>query len=396
MRRIMTATAPFIVLLIGWALAIKVELTNDAVQSLVRILPYLLVVFALFMSLWFQNSNSFYMVCFILVAYIFMSTTVTSPPMLLEAVTLVSILLPVNAVWLGFSKERGIFSTYGRNKAIIILGQLIWVFISIMGKSSAQTDVEVVAQAALSIKAPAFALFVLAIGILLASYLLKKQQMSLTFVAVLLTALIALHFAHRPLVLAVFATAIFVIVVVALFDVSYSLAFRDTLTGVLSRRAMEQELLKLGSKYTIAIADLDHFKHINDNFGHDVGDEVLKMVASILQTYSGRAKVFRYGGEEFVILFAGMSCNEVIPQLEKMRKAVERRPFILRAEGRPKDKPDQQKPGSSKGRGVINVTMSIGVAQKNDLLKTSQDVIRKADEALYKSKNGGRNCVTKF
>ncbi len=393
MRRIMTAMAPFIVLFIGWALAIKVELANEAVQSLVRILPYLFVIFALFMSLWYQNSNSFYLVCFILASYIFTSVTATKPAMLLKAVTMISIFLPINAVWLGFSKERGIFSTYGRNKAIIILVELIWMFMSVIGKANAQA-VEL-NEAVMTISIPAFILFVLAIGILLASFLLKKQSMDLTFVAILLTGLIALHFAHRPLVMAIFITAIFVIDVIAMFDVSYSLAFRDTLTGVLSRRALEQELLKLGSKYCIAIADLDHFKHINDNFGHDVGDEVLKMVASVLQNYSGRAKVFRYGGEEFVILFAGMSINEVVPQLERMRKAIERRPFVLRAEDRPKEKPEKIKAGSSKGRGVIHVTMSFGVAQKTELLKTSQDVIRKADEALYKSKNGGRNCVTR-
>lgn len=393
MRRIMTAIAPFIVLLIGWALAIRVELANEAVQTLVRILPYLMVIFALFMSLWYQNSNSFYLVCFILVSYIFISVAATKSPMLLETVLLVSILLPINAVWLGFSKERGILSTYGRNKAIIILGEVIWIFINMMGKSSAQ-DFEIT-EAVLKIKAPALILFILAIGVLLASFLLKKQTMDINFVAILLTALIALHFAHRPLLMAIFTTAIFLIVVLALFDVSYSLAFRDTLTGVLSRRAMEQELLKLGNKYTIAIADLDHFKHINDNFGHDVGDEVLKMVASILQTYSGRAKVFRYGGEEFVILFSGVTCDEAIPTLEKMRKAIERRPFVLRAEDRPKDKPDKVPKGSSKGRGVLHVTMSFGVAQKTDMLKSGLEVIRKADEALYKSKNGGRNRITR-
>lgn len=395
MRRVVTAIAPFIVLLIAWAIAAQVELSNDAVQSLVRLLPFIIAIFALFMSLWYQNSNSFYLVVFILISHIIINIAVAKPPMLLEAVTFISILLPINAIWLGFSKERGIFSTYGRNKAIIVLGELIWIFINVIGKSSTEVTYAIT-EVVITVKIPAVILFVLAMGVLLASFILKNQAMSLTFVAVLLTAFISLHFAHRPLVLAVFITALFSIIVIALFDVSYSLAFRDTLTGILSRRALEQELLKLGNKYAIAIADLDHFKHINDNFGHDVGDEVLKMVASILENYSGRAKVFRYGGEEFVILFSGMNYNEIIPQLERIRKAVERRPFVLRSENRPKEKPEKVSNNSSKGRGSISVTVSIGVAQKNELLKTCQDVIRKADEALYKSKNGGRNCVTKF
>jgi len=181
-----------------------------------------------------------------------------------------------------------------------------------------------------------------------------------------------------------------------MFDVSYSLAFYDTLTGVLSRRALEQELLKLGGrKYTIAMVELDYFKKINDSYGHDIGDEVLKMVASILSKTLSKAKVFRYGGEEFVVLFAGKGYNDVISQLELVRRTIEKRPFIIRSDNRPAEKPDEPaKYSKSKGKGKINITVSIGLAQKTDLLKTSYDVIKKADEALYKSKECGRNRIT--
>jgi diguanylate cyclase (GGDEF)-like protein len=307
---------------------------------------------------------------------------------------MVSILLPINAVWLGFSKERGIVSTYGRNKALIILAQIIWIFINMMGKSSVPVTAGL-DQAFIGLKAPALVFYILSIFVLLLSYILKNQYINLVFVAVLLTSIISLYFAHRPTLNAIFISAIFTIFVVAILDISYSLAFYDALTGVLSRRALEQELLKLRNRYSIAMIDLDHFKHINDKFGHDVGDEVLKMVASLLIKTAGHSKVFRYGGEEFVVLFSGVGYNEIIPQLEKMRKAVERRPFILRSDERPKQKAEKVKTIVSRGREAVNVTVSIGVAQKTDLLKTCNDVIRKADEALYKSKNGGRNCVTK-
>ena len=80
-------------------------------------------------------------------------------------------------------------------------------------------------------------------------------------------------------------------------------------------------------------------------------------------------------------------------QLELARKTIEQRPFIIRSENRPAEKPD--KPGEySKGKEIINITVSMGLAQKTNLLKTSYDVIKKADEALYKSKSCGRNCIT--
>ncbi|MGI6085371.1 MAG: GGDEF domain-containing protein [Acetivibrionales bacterium] len=393
MRKVLGVLAPIAVILVAWALAAKMPFSSDATQSLIRVIPYVIALLAIFMSVWYQNSNSFYLVCFILVSYIYISISQEHLPMLKETVTMLSILLPVNTVWLSFSKERGVFSAYGRNKAIIILIQLIWVFINIMGKSKIPYT-QNMPQVYLGINAAAVVIYILAVGILLSCYILKKQYMNFIHVSVLITSIISFYFSNRILLVAIFTTAIFVIMVIAMFDVSYSLAFYDTLTGVLSRRALEQELLKLGNrKYAIAIVDLDFFKKINDQYGHDIGDEVLKMVASIISKTLKKVKVFRYGGEEFVALFTGRGYNEIASDLEYLRKTIERRPFVVRSKNRPTERPDKIVKHVTV-REKINITVSIGSAQKTDLMKTSYDVIKKADEALYKSKNSGRNRVT--
>lgn len=393
MRKVIGVLAPITVILVAWALAVKAESSSEATQSLIKVIPYVVALLAIFMSVWYQNSNSFYLVCFILISYIFISISQEHLPMLVEAVTMLSILFPLNIVWLSFSKERGIFSNYGRNKAIIVSAQLIWVFINIKIKSSVPA-IQGMSQVYIGIKAPAVVLYILAVGLLLSCYILKNRYMDLIYVAVLITSIISFYFSNRILLVSIFTSAIFVIMVIAMFDVSYSLAFYDTLTGVLSRRALEQELLKLGNrKYAIAMVDLDFFKKVNDSYGHDIGDEVLKMVASLLNKTLAKAKVFRYGGEEFVVLFIGKSYNEIMPQLERTRRAIERRPFIVRSDNRPTEKPDKISK-YAKGKGKINITVSIGLAQRTDLIKTGYDVIKKADEALYKSKNGGRNCIT--
>lgn len=85
------------------------------------------------------------------------------------------------------------------------------------------------------------------------------------------------------------------------------MAYQDELTSLPGRRALKEYLLKLGSEYTIAMFDIDHFKKFNDTHGHDVGDQVLRMVASKLATVSGRGKSFRYGGEEFTLVFSEKS-----------------------------------------------------------------------------------------
>ena len=394
MGRIFSKAAPFIVLLTAWYISMKSEGMSIAMRSLLSILPYVFALLTIILSIWFQNGNYFYFSCFILASYIFLAALSDKPAAIIEVTRILSLFLPVNALWLNFSQERGIASSYGRNKAIIIVAQIIWLLTVAIGKSKTVLP-ETTAQAVINLKAPAIALFILCIFVLFMDYFLKLNYSSLVYIAILFSNFIMLHFAHKPVIVSVFTSAAFVVILISLLEISYSLAFYDPLTGVLSRRALEKELLKLGSKYCIAMIDIDHFKHINDCFGHDVGDEVLKMVASVLYQKAGKFKVFRYGGEEFVVLFAGMSYNNVVPELENIRKAIAQRAFIIRDKNRPKEKPKKVSGNVSKLGKSINITVSIGVAQKNSQLKTPYDVIKKADEALYKSKNSGRNCITK-
>jgi GGDEF domain-containing protein len=85
---------------------------------------------------------------------------------------------------------------------------------------------------------------------------------------------------------------------------AYFLAYRDELTALPSRRALNQLSLSLSRKYTLAMLDIDHFKKFNDTYGHDIGDQVLKLVASKLAKVKNGGKVFRYGGEEFTVVFS--------------------------------------------------------------------------------------------
>lgn len=394
MRKFLTGLIPFAIILLAWLAASQAASFNDAVNAVMLVLPFVIAVLALFMSIWYKNSRFFFLTAFMLLSYILLKIASANEAMLKEAATAVSILIPINIVWLAFVSERGILTAYGANKALLIGIQFVWVLVNVLTKSSDPSTGLIDPGKAMGMQAPAIVIYVLAMGILVFNYIVKGEYIFVVFISILITTYIYLHFAHRPVVLAIFASSVFIMVVTALFEVSYSLAFYDTLTGVLSRRAFEQELSRLGRQYCIAMVDIDHFKSINDTYGHDVGDEVLKMVASILGRISYRARTFRYGGEEFAIIFPGQSMSEVVPVLENVRKAVEQRPFIVRAEDRPKNKP-KKKTGSSEGRGRINVTVSIGVAQKTAILKNPMDVVKKADEALYRAKSGGRNRVSK-
>src|SRR5207249_5245761 len=109
------------------------------------------------------------------------------------------------------------------------------------------------------------------------------------------------------------------ILIVAVVEASYHMAYQDSLTGLPARRALNEALLRLGGSYTVAMLDVDHFKRINDRHGHDVGDQVLKMIAAKLAQAGGGGNAYRYGGEEFAEIFAGRCSEECLRDLESQR-----------------------------------------------------------------------------
>ena len=171
------------------------------------------------------------------------------------------------------------------------------------------------------------------------------------------------------------------------------MAYRDDLTGLQSRRALNEQLTGLGKRYAVAMVDIDHFKRFNDTYGHDVGDQVLSMVASRLERVSGGGRPFRYGGEEFTILFPRKKGAEVLPHLEDLRKSIAGYKLWLRSPDRPKKGSEGEKQRGGRGGEIsVSVTVSIGAADSDDG-HTPSEVIGSADKALYRAKHKGRNQV---
>jgi GGDEF domain-containing protein len=173
---------------------------------------------------------------------------------------------------------------------------------------------------------------------------------------------------------------------------SFIMAFKDELTGIPSRRALMQYVQTLGRKYTVVMSDIDHFKKFNDTYGHDVGDEVLKLVATKLNKVTGGGKAFRFGGEEFIIVFPRKTSAEVLPFVEVVRQTIADYDIALRAKPRPPKpkKPPTKKPRKDK---LVKVTTSFGIAQRNKEHADFSSVMKQADIALYAAKKAGRNCV---
>ena len=201
----------------------------------------------------------------------------------------------------------------------------------------------------------------------------------------LVAVFVALHFTLLPSFHLYLATA-GMIFVIAVLESSYAMAYRDELTNLPSRRSFNEELLKLGSEYSIAMVDVDHFKKFNDSYGHDAGDQVLRSVATKLAAVEGGGKAFRYGGEEFAIVFAGKSLDTAYLYAEHVRQTIANKPFSLRGIDRRK-----RKQAGKMGKGKVAVTVSVGLAAAGTAASTEQ-VLKAADKALYRAKAAGRNC----
>ncbi len=223
----------------------------------------------------------------------------------------------------------------------------------------------------------------------------KHTPLDIGLAAALAAFFIAAEWAASPSVFGAFLSAAGAVVLVAFVQESHRLAFRDELTGLPGRRALEEQLRALGPHYTIAMVDVDHFKKFNDEHGHDIGDQVLKLVAARLAEVGGGGSAFRYGGEEFSVLFPGKGLKEALKFLEHSRASVERYKMAVRGEERPRgQEAGIRRRGDNVPMKLLSVTVSMGAAEPEVERQPPSQVLKAADEALYRAKKGGRNKLS--
>ncbi|MEM8932119.1 MAG: GGDEF domain-containing protein [Acidobacteriota bacterium] len=237
-----------------------------------------------------------------------------------------------------------------------------------------------------------FSMLAMVLGAILAAFGLWRRRSPLEagLLAALGSAAWALLAAPGPF----FLLAAVLVLAVGLVENAVGLAFHDGLTGLPARRALEERLGQLGRTYTLAMVDLDHFKKLNDRHGHEVGDQVLRLVATLLRRVGGGGEAFRYGGEEFTVVFPGRSADEAKSTLDALCREIAKTPFIVRSPGRPTSKPKGRSKKPTATTKTLKVTVSIGAAERSDKAPTPEVVLKAADKALYKSKKAGRNRVT--
>jgi diguanylate cyclase (GGDEF)-like protein len=301
-------------------------------------------------------------------------------------------LLPLNVIFFASSRERGVLSLDGVFKIGIVGAQaavVAWIVQSevpaigfFLRLSSGPAGSPLPLPAQLSFAVAALTLLTL-IGV-------RRTKVEQGLFWALIAIVLGVSANAEALLL--YAGTAGLVLVFAVLEHGYDIAYRDELTGLLGRRAFTTMTENLGRTYAFAMCDVDHFKKFNDTYGHDVGDDVLKMVAAKLSDVEGGGRVFRYGGEEFLVVFRGRSAIEAKPFLESVREAIAETGLVLNRHDRPSRR--SRRPGADpEKRRAVTVTISVGVADKSIRHSTPDLVLDAADSALYAAKAAGRNCV---
>jgi diguanylate cyclase (GGDEF)-like protein len=307
----------------------------------------------------------------------------------------VAILLPLDLAAIAWLSERTMSTWQGRFVEGAIIFQPLAIALLLRPELSpiAQAIRQEVAPSGMHVtRIPTLALlaFLVAIVATVLRFVLRKTVIQASLAWALLAALLGLHATGHGST--VYLATGGLVLIVSLIETSHRMAFSDELTGLPSRRALTDALMRLPEMYTIAMIDIDHFKKLNDEYGHAAGDQVLRMIGSTLTRTEGGGRPFRYGGEEFAVLFPGKPVEEALPYLQDLREAIEASSFTLRGRDRPKVRPEKPVRGSG-GRRRIVITVSIGVAEPEEAGVQPDDVIRAADQALYRAKRTGRNRI---
>ncbi len=314
-------------------------------------------------------------------------------------------LLPLNVALISLYRERGILSLHGCLRSAIILIQVAMLAALIMWP---QPNLIAVLQMEmlpldqtpwLDVSWPAPQLILLlaalsAIATVVTGYI-HATPLSFAIGGALCGYLIGLF---NPDSFSIFIVTASLILCLGILRDTYNNAYRDELTGLPQRRALNEQMMSLGRHYSLAMLDVDHFKKFNDSHGHDVGDQVLQMVAGQISKVGGGGKAYRYGGEEFSVIFPRKAKSESITYLDEVRRQIEAYQMVIRDDKRTKEASQPATGLRSKGSfrrttKKVSVTISIGVADRKGRSEKPDDVLKKADQALYKAKKAGRNRV---
>ena len=368
-------------------------------QAPLTYLPYFILTLTLLLALFFNRARQFTLALLLILVYAVINTRLQvslSQPATQLIYTSLSFGIPLAAVLLQFLPEKGLRNTWGFLLILCVLLPALtvyWILLTFPEHLALfQQPWPLTITPAYFLSVPASIIYLVAFLSSLWMACKHNSEYAAAVCSVLLFSFITLAFFKLNKISLLMFTAAGIALLISLVRSAHELAFRDELTGLRSRRALNERMRSLGSRFVIAMVDVDHFKKCNDRYGHDVGDNVLQMVATHLGNVK-RGAAYRYGGEEFCVLFPRKNWAQCEPELETLRQTIADYSLYLRdSDARPKS---AQQGRQRRARGhdgqAVSVTISIGGAERNPNHSQAQTVLKAADTALYQAKKKGRN-----
>lgn len=386
-----------IILLLAWSL-LRLGIVPATDSPRIHLFPLIIFSIALVLSAIFHRSRLF------LAALVIASSQAAlvwlAPGISAQAQSTlfnaIAFLAPLNLLVLVWLHDRGIVSPVGKTRLVVLglQGSLVAILMQPeLAGVAALFDRQFMPRrfsAWSGIPQPALVAFLLAVLVLMVLLARRYHAVDNTLLWSLVSMFVALRAGTASSPAAVYFGSIGVLLTIAVLETSYRMAYHDELTRLPSRRALNEALLQLGDSFTIAMLDVDHFKKFNDTYGHDAGDQALRMVASRLAHVTGGGKAYRYGGEEFAVLFPGLPAEEAFTYLDRLRRLIEQSRFVVRGPDRRRSKRSKV---SRNGKTETNITVSVGIAASQGDEFTVEQVLSSADQALYNAKAKGRNCT---
>jgi diguanylate cyclase (GGDEF)-like protein len=383
-------------LLAATIVALRLDALARALPAFSHFYPYAVFVVGALLAWRFQRSRLLFALIVLALAGVGLAAP-TGTAIGRATFQATAFLLPLNLAALALLADRGVITPVG----LLRLGAIgLQVFlVTFIQREGPPTLIALLGQHLLParwfawtpLRQPALLAFTAAIVVTTLPLLFERNPTQRGFLWAIVAAFLAANARPSHATEAIYLGTAGLILVVAVIEASYLLAYQDGLTSLPARRALTEALERLGGggHYTVAMIDVDHFKRFNDTYGHDVGDQVLRMVAAKLAQVTGGGRAYRYGGEEFAVLFPGKSLDDVLPHLEEVREAVADTNFTIRRRLRARKRGD----AGSRPRRKAVITVSIGAAERNQRHSAPEQVLRAADQALYRAKEDGRNRV---
>jgi diguanylate cyclase (GGDEF)-like protein len=401
--KIASLFAPFAILASAYLLLPRISLLPPPWNELIPYAPVPITVVGLLLSLQFRRGRVFLALLLAAALYLAVNAPIFGWGTDISAdntAGLLSLLIPFNITLFMFMRERGAMTVAGRLRLafLALQGLIVWRLIlrheNIVAGFLRMEIFPTPLHWGITIPHPALLLLIPSLIISMVRLAIRISPVNGALVGALIAMAAVLSFPSIPTLPSVFLTAAVLTLTLGILQDSHDMAFRDELTGLSSRRALNDRLSELGRRYVVAMLDIDHFKGFNDAYGHDVGDQVLKMVGKKIQGVRGGGRAYRYGGEEFTVIFPRMGVDEAIPYLEEVRKAIGEYQLVLRDSTRPEEsRIGKRFRGSGEGE-TVSVTISIGVAENGDR-SIPAEVLKEADQALYRAKRKGRNILSR-